>query len=115
MENTKDIINSYYDYVSKVSQGCLAISNLFRQEQINEGISNVLNFIEGLEWLTNIEQFMIKQDFSINSRLVEANEHLKEINEALEVKDFTLIADLFEYELSPLFGSASEWVFIKNK
>lgn len=115
MNNLNDITNTYYEYISKVSQGCVVIANLFRETQINEGISNLLNFIEGFEGLVKIEQFMTENGYFINSRLAEANEFLNEITEALEVQDYTLIADLFEYEIVPLFSSASEWIFIKNK
>ncbi|WP_342581020.1 hypothetical protein [Ureibacillus sp. FSL W7-1570] len=108
-----EIKNSYYEYVVKIAPGCEIIANKLRIGEIEDALYNIIQFSEGLSWLLAVEEKLKEQHFMINSRISEAQELLKEINEALEHKDFITVADLFEYEIQPLFNSASEWTFEK--
>lgn len=114
MEQLQEIKDSYYAYVSKVGDGCLTIANLFRQGKAQNAFESIVAFAEGIEWLVAAESALANEGFTINSRIIEANEFLIEINEALENQDLVTVADLFEYEIHPLFSSASEWLFTKK-
>lgn len=114
MQNIDEIKNTYYEYISKIADGCSHIAGAIRNDRIHEGISSLLDLVEGLAWLTTVEEHLSEQGYTNNSRLQEANDYLNEINEGLEIKDYTLVADIFEYELVPLFSSASEWIFSKE-
>lgn len=109
-----ELKNTYYDYVGNVSEGCQTIANTLRQEELIQAFQSIANFAEGLEWLLTVEHAMQVQGWTINSRIEEAQWVMKEINAALENQDLTLTADLFEYELVPIFLSASEWVFTQK-
>lgn len=109
----EDIKNAYYEYVSKIPTGCLIISKSLRIEQYEQAFSDINDLAEGLQWLIQIEGLMQQSQHTINSRIFEANELMNEINTSLELKDYVLLADLFEYEIKPLFESATEWVFIE--
>ena len=105
--------NTYYEYVNNVSEGCQTISNNLRTGNLADAFQSIANFAEGLEWLLKAEDILAKEGFQINSRISEATEFMIEINSAIEEQDVTLIADLFEYEIKPIFSSASEWVFVQ--
>lgn len=104
---------SYYEYISKVETGCLTIANQLRIGNMNEAFSGIMNLAEGIQWLLSVEQLMLANNYKIKSRINEANDYLKDINEALENEDYVQVADLFEYEIHEIFSSASEWIFEK--
>ncbi|MGE7769393.1 hypothetical protein ACQKMK_02515 [Viridibacillus arvi] len=106
-----DTKNSYYEYVSRIPDSCQGIANLLREGNTDEALSVIINLVEGLTWLLSVEELMFANHLVINSRIAEANEFLTDINNALESGDFVTVADLFEYEIQPLFSSAIEWVF----
>lgn len=109
-----EIKDTYYEYISKVSTGCQYISDVLRREEYEEAFQSIINFSEGIEWLVLVEEKMAEHGLKINSRIYEAKEFITEINLAIENQDFTLVADLFEYEIKPIFESASEWVFTQE-
>lgn len=109
-----EIKNTYYEYVSKVGAGCQYISNVLRKENYEDAFQSIIDFSEGVEWLVSVEEMMDEQGWIINSRVNEAKEFLIEINTAIENQDFILVADLFEYEIQPIFSSASEWIFVQE-
>lgn len=102
---------TYYEYVANIKKGCLDIAQQLRTEQFTNAFGAISNFAEGLEWLIQIEQLMLQNQYNIKSNTKEAIPFFTEINEALENKDYILVADLFEYEIAEIFTSASEWIF----
>lgn len=111
MEQLEELKNSYYEYVSKIADGCQIIANLIRKGEYEQAFNTIGDFAEGTAWLLTVEQSLENQGQKINSRISEANDFLVEINTALEQQDIVTIADLFEYEIQPLFSSAAEWTF----
>lgn len=104
---------TYYEYVLRIEQGCQQIANMFRIGQQAEALQTIIDLSEGMGWLVAVEQHMAEQNYKINSQTKDALEMLNEVNEALEIGDFVTVADLFEYEIAPMFASASEWIFEK--
>ncbi|MER2108710.1 MAG: hypothetical protein ABS949_17425 [Solibacillus sp.] len=111
MEQIEELKSSYYEYVNKIADGCQMIAKLIRKGEYEQAFNAVVDFAEGIEWLLTVEKSLEGQGQQINSRLNEANDFLLEINTAFEQQDIVTIADLFEYEIQPLFSSASEWIF----
>lgn len=110
LQETKE---SYYTYIANISEGSKAIANELRINNFETAFHKIANFAEGLEWLVKVEEIMVANGYSITSRITKANEFLNEINNALSESDFVTVADIFEYEIAPLFSSASEWIFEK--
>lgn len=106
--------NSYYDYIVKVSSGCQFIADKIREGNLPIAISFITDISEGLSWLLEVEKHMKDNMFEIESATVNAKEFFTEINEAMERQDYVLIADLFEYEIKPIFLDAENWSFIKK-
>lgn len=106
---------SYYDYVVKIKGGCQQIADYLRAGKQAEAFDGLANLSEGIAWLVSVEQHMTEDFFRVNSRMSEVVEMLNEVNKALEIGDIVTVADLFEYEIGPIFESASEWTFEKIK
>jgi len=114
MENLiDDIKQSYYEYVSKIAPGCEAIANQLRLGNNNDALQSIINFAEGLSWLLSVEEGMGENGFKISTRIAEVQSFLVEVNFELEQSNYITVADLFEYEIYPLFSSSTEWVFEK--
>lgn len=114
MNELQEIKESYYKYIGKLGEGCLTLADLIRQGKDEEAFISIENFAEGMQWLVAAENLLRQEGYTINSRIPEANEYLVELNEALSIQDMVTVADLFEYEIHPLFSSASEWIFTEE-
>lgn len=116
MENvpTSEWKESYYEYIANIPQGLNIIVELLEKQQLQQAFNSIADLAEGLEFLIKVEQALKEQKYSINSRIVEVIEIYNEINTSLVNKDYILLKDLIEYELIPVFSSASEWVFQKE-
>lgn len=104
---------SYYEYINKINKGSLYISNKIREGNISKAVTSIIDFSEGLTWLLQVEESMKESSYEIPSVTNEVAEYLKEVNEALSRKDYIFVADLFEYEISPIFEKAEDWKFKK--
>lgn len=98
-----EVEKSYFEYLQLLAKGCQEISDNLRVENTSDAISKIQQAVQGMSWLLELEEGMKKNNFVINSAIQNATEYLLEINEALEKRDFVFVADLFEYELQPLF------------
>ncbi len=90
------LLPSLKQYLPKLIEGIGAMSEHFHSGQYGEGEKLLVQVNEGLEWVmkayTGIPGFEIEKIQGINA-------FLGEIVNALTVKDYVLIADLFEYEI----------------
>ena len=111
----KETQTSYYEYVMKLENGCLQIATDLRIGKNEQAFQNIINLTEGLGWLLDVEARMQEQRFKVNSQINNALDVLNDVNESLEAGDIVTVADLFEYELAPMFASATEWTFTEIK
>lgn len=109
-----EIQQSYYDYVLKVENGSLFIANKLREEDYESALGAIVNFSEGVEWLIKVEDAMLAQGYLIESNVKQVVLLINEINECLSCQDFATLADLFEYEIAPLFSNVANWKFCKG-
>ncbi|MDN4492202.1 hypothetical protein [Ureibacillus aquaedulcis] len=98
-----ETVDSYNEYLKKLPEGCVAIANKFRNDQIQEALLNVKDFSEGVIWLSEAAEILKKNKVDVKSNIVKIHEFLIEINEALQIQDYYLVADLFEYEIADFF------------
>ena len=94
---------SYYEYIQNVVEGCQSISDHLREDNTSEALQEIYQFTVGIDWLVKVEELMIKHNFIIQSHVKEVVPFLIEINKSLDKQDFVYVADLFEYELQPIF------------
>ncbi|MEE1131344.1 MAG: hypothetical protein UHX00_06975 [Caryophanon sp.] len=102
-----ETVESYNTYLIKLPKGCQQIAEMFRIDQIQEALKEIKNFTEGIIWMTDASSLLKANDVSIDFKLEEMQDFFNEINDALTIQDYNLVADLFEYELVDYFGNMS--------
>lgn len=108
MENKKEVLITAYNYIEDLKNGIENLSNAINGGNDEKGVKLIPLICDGLNWLTqviNLTEDIHSGDVSI----VELNEKLEEIIEALENEDYILVGDLFNYEIIPILDE------IKNK
>lgn len=106
MKELFEVIESYNNYIVKVPKGAIYLANCFREDKLQEALSAVTDFSEGVIWLSDVADLLNKSNYFVELNIEQIHEFLIEINEALEKQDYILVADLFEYEISPFFEQA---------
>lgn len=110
-----DTQESFYDYLEKVVEGTQKISDYLREDKIGEALQLIIQFSEGVSWITQVITLMREHDFYIDINLGHLNEFLTEVNEGIERKDYVIVADMFEYEIGPFFEEGATKKFYKVK
>ena len=111
MELVTEVALSYKDYINKIPNGALYIANSLRTEYKKEALDEIKNFSEGITWLVNANNLLNKNGINFEIDIQKINEFLIEINDGLEIQDYILVSDIFEYEIAPYFlelGSKNE-------
>lgn len=98
-----ETIESYNEYIAKVSGGCVRISDFLRKDQISEAMRLILDFSEGMGWLVEASNLLMKNEVKATLEVEKIHEFLHEVNSGLEIQDYVLVADMFEYEIAPFF------------
>ncbi|RTQ94294.1 hypothetical protein [Lysinibacillus telephonicus] len=105
-----ETIESYNEYLNKLPSGCIAIAKKFREDQIQAALLNVKDFSEGVIWLSEVSELLKKNSVNVESNIEKIHEFLTEINDALQIRDYHLVADLFEYEIAEFFEQCKKIV-----
>lgn len=108
-----ETIESYNDYLVKLPAGCILIAEKLRDGQVSVALTQIKNFSEGLVWLVDAGSLLKENDIDVVLSIEHVHEFLNEINGALEMQDYNLVADLFEYELVDFFKN-SKWIIISQ-
>lgn len=98
-----ETIQSYNEYLTKVSPGCLQIAHLLRQDDIGGALRMILQFSEGMNWLVEARELFVQNGVKATLEVEKIHEFLNEINNGLEILDYVIVADMFEYEIAPFF------------
>jgi len=102
-----DVKKSYNEYLVKIPHYCQVIADLLRTTQEKESLKLILQFSEGVDWLIEVNVSLNKNGINSTLEIEKIHEFLSEINYGLEIRDFILVADIFEYEIKPFFESCS--------
>ncbi len=105
-EEVQEVIESYNSYIQNVATGSMKIAEYLRQDEIAEAMQLILHFSEGMGWLTEAAELLTKNDVKVQLEVANIHEFLNEINSGLEIQDYVLVADMFEYEIAPFFAQA---------
>lgn len=103
-----ETIGSYNEYIGNIPAGAENVTNLLREDKIEEASQEIKNFSEGLLWLIEVKNVLTKIDIKVDLQIEKIQEILEEINEGLVKGDFVLVADMFEYEVAPFFASVNK-------
>lgn len=102
-EMVLEVIESVNDYIEKVQIGSVRIAEMLRNDEIQEALQSILNFSEGMGWLVDASNLLKQNDIDVSLEVEQIHEFLHEINTGLEIQDYVLVADMFEYEIAPFF------------
>lgn len=102
-----DVKNSYNEYLVKIPYYCQVIADSLRTTQEKESLKLILQFSEGVDWLIEAGVLLDKNGVTSTLEIKKIHEFLSEINYGLEMQDYILVADMFEYEIKPFFESSS--------
>ncbi|MER2169953.1 MAG: hypothetical protein ABS938_04875 [Psychrobacillus psychrodurans] len=109
-----ETIDTFNEYIQKVPTGSTVIAELLREDRIIEALNNIKNFTEGTLWLVDANELFKQNNVNSDLDISKINEYLIEINEGLALQDYSLVADLFEYEIAPFFEETQN-VMISDK
>lgn len=107
-ELLKESFESYCDYMAKMPNGCQQISDYLREDRIMEAGQIIAQFTEGLIWLVDMNKLLLSNNTVEPLQEEQISEFLNEINSGLEIQDFVIVADMFEYEIKPFFEQQLE-------
>ncbi|MGE7911001.1 hypothetical protein [Lysinibacillus xylanilyticus] len=109
MVQHREIIESYNEYLNTLPIGCDSIVNLLRDGNSEEALKLILHFSEGVSWLVDANRLLEQNGIENSLKVDRINEFLDEINNGLEIMDFLLVADIFEYEIKPFFENVDHY------
>ena len=103
MNELTEVVESYKEYMLKIAPGCIAIANMLRSDDIRTALQLILQFSEGMGWLVQATDLLKENDVIVTLQVEQIHEFLNEINNGLQIQDYVLVADMFEYEIAPFF------------
>lgn len=106
---------SFYNYIDNVPNGSQTIADALREDRVGEALKMIIQFTEGVSWLSQVVSLMKEQKQFIDIDTGQINEFLAEINNGLEIQDYIVVADMFEYEIQPFFDEVSKKRFYELK
>ncbi|MEK5483885.1 MULTISPECIES: hypothetical protein [unclassified Viridibacillus] len=109
-----DTIQSFNKYLPRVAKGSQDIAENLRSDQIAIALKMILDFSEGMSWLLEASELFKVNNVKVDVQIEKVQEFLQEINAGLEMQDYVLVADMFEYEISPFFEAAASIEVLKN-
>ena len=108
MNEINEVVESYNEYIKNIAPGSLQIAEHLRKDEIQEAFQMILQFSEGMSWLVQANDLLNQNDVKVTLEVEQIHEFLNEINSGLEIQDYVLVADMFEYEIAPFFEQASQ-------
>jgi len=104
----REVIEDYNNYINRVPEGVLDVANQLRDSNLTEGLNGINQLVEGINWLISAKNYLQTQNVEASFDETKIVDYLSEINDALEVQDYFLVADLLEYEISAYFSELSQ-------
>lgn len=101
MKELEGLVETYNEYISNLPQGLKVIVSQLQNDEHSEALHHIKNFSEGIMWLTEAAGLINANHGYASINITEIAQFLTEVNEGLELQDYTLIADIFEYEVIP--------------
>ncbi|WP_413364914.1 hypothetical protein [Lysinibacillus sp. 3P01SB] len=108
MQELVEVVDSYNEYINNLSDGLVTVVEQLRNENFSEALINIKNFSEGIVWLSQAGKLINQNNGYASIDVNQITDFLLEINEGLEMQDYVLVADIFEYELIPFCEAIEE-------
>lgn len=108
MQELIEVVDTYNEYKNKLPGGLFKVVEQLRNENFSEALVDIKNFSEGIIWLSQAGSLINQNNGYANINVSKITEFLLEINEGLEMQDYILVADIFEYEIIPFCEALDE-------
>ncbi|TFE03941.1 hypothetical protein [Jeotgalibacillus salarius] len=96
---------SLIEYIPRLIQASEKIGEYLQAGEQYRGMKLLPDLFEGIQWVTNAIKGIEKNHISLDLNTEDINKYLIEIEQTLKNQDFVLLADLLEYEISPILES----------
>lgn len=101
MNEQIDALKSASEYIDNLKGGIDTLVKCIENGEEQKGCGYIPLMADGIEWLINVIN-LTKEFHEGKVSLDSIEEKLAEIVEALENEDYTLVGDLFNYEVLPI-------------
>lgn len=108
MDIVQDTILSFNSYLERIRHAGVTIAALLRQDQIDDALAYIGELAEGLIWMTDVASRISEYNIVVQLEVEEIKDFLREINEGLQMEDYVLVSDLFEYEIDPFINKINK-------
>lgn len=98
---TKETLDSCREYIPRLIEAISVTAFDIQSGNEAQGISLMPEVFDGLQWLTEAIRGMQQIGFSTGINLQDITGCFEQLEKALEIRDYVLIADIFEYEIGP--------------
>ncbi|MHB1041768.1 MAG: hypothetical protein ACYC0Q_02910 [Eubacteriales bacterium] len=98
---TEATLDSCREYIPRLIEAVSKIACDIQSGNETQGIRLIPVVFDGLQWLTEAIRGMQQIGFSIGIDLQDITGCFEQLEKALEIRDYVLTADLFEYEIGP--------------
>lgn len=100
-EQQIEALKSADEYLNNLKNGINKAVNLFEKGKEKRGCDYIPLIAKGIDWISkviNLTKDVQKEEITID----DMNEYLEQIVQALENEDYTLVGDIFNYEIQPI-------------
>lgn len=103
MNEINKVVESYNAYIKNIAPGSVQIAEHLRKDEVQDALQLILQFSEGMGWLVQASDLLDQNGVKVTLEIEKIHEFLNEINNGLEIQDYVLVADMFDYEIAPFF------------
>ena len=96
-------------YMDNLKGGIINIAEAIQEGKEQEAINIIPQVVDGMQWIIDVIE-LTKSVQKEKIKLEEINEHIEEMIEAFENEDFSLVGDLFNYEILPILEEAHKQI-----
>ncbi|WP_051800215.1 hypothetical protein [Lysinibacillus sphaericus] len=104
-----ETMQSYNEYLGNIVLGSDTIISNIQNDEVSKALQLILQFSEGVTWLIEVNHKLKELGYENELNHESIQEFLNEINNGLEIQDFILVSDIFEYEIKPFFENCIQY------
>lgn len=97
-----ETLDSLKEYTPRLKEASESIAESLQSGDQNKSVQQLPQFFEGIQWVVSAINGLKQNGYDLSVDTLYLNEFLKEIEEAIINQDYVLLADLLEYEISPI-------------
>lgn len=109
-ELIKETLQSCREYIPNLISAVGDAAFLLQSGDEAKGVQLLIKIIDGLQWVIEAVQGVQQNGFSLNIDTSDIAVHFQQLESAFAIRDYVLVADLFEYEIIPVLQSWLEKV-----